>query len=91
MGLLSGKVAIVTGANSGIGRAAAKLFASEGACIVANARGSEPLARLAAEIQADGGRCTIVAGDICDEQTHDACVKAALETFGALDIGFNNA
>jgi NAD(P)-dependent dehydrogenase (short-subunit alcohol dehydrogenase family) len=91
VGLLSGKVAIVTGASSGIGRATAKIFSSEGACVVANARRIEPLAEFAAEMRAGGGQIAIVSGDVTVEQTHIECVKAALENFGSLDIGFNNA
>ncbi|MEN3792721.1 SDR family oxidoreductase [Fulvimarina sp. MAC3] len=91
MHLLENKVAIITGASSGIGRATAKLFASEGARIILNARRIELLDEVAAEIQADGGEIAVIAGDVAQEETHQACVEAAEETFGALDIAFNNA
>jgi NAD(P)-dependent dehydrogenase (short-subunit alcohol dehydrogenase family) len=91
MRLLEGKVAIITGASSGIGRAAAKLFADAGACLVVNARRAELLDRLVAEIRADGGKAIAVAGDVTDEGTHNACVAAARQEFGTLDVAFNNA
>ena len=91
MTLLSKKVAIITGASSGIGRAAAKLFASEGARLVICARRAEPLDRLAAEIRREGGEVVTVAGDVSRAQTHAECVAAANDVFGSLDIAFNNA
>ncbi len=91
MGQLEGKVAIVTGASSGIGRASARLFASEGAAVVLVARRQTELDRLAAQIHADGGKAHIISGDVRDEQTARAAVKAAQQKFGGLDIGFNNA
>ena len=91
MMLLSNKVAIITGASSGIGRAAAKLFASEGARLVICARRAEPLEQLATEIRDEGGEVLVVAGDVAQEQTHEACVIAAEGTYGSLDIAFNNA
>ena len=91
MGLLTNKVAIVTGASSGIGRAAAKLFAAEGAKLVVNARREAELASLVAEIEEAGGAAVAVPGDVADEATPRAAVAAALERFGRLDIAFNNA
>jgi NAD(P)-dependent dehydrogenase (short-subunit alcohol dehydrogenase family) len=91
MTLLSGKVAIITGASSGIGRAAAKLFASASASVVVNARRLELLDQLLTEIQAGGGNAIAVAGDVVDERTHHQCVAAARKEFGALDVAFNNA
>ena len=91
MTLLEGKVAIVTGASSGIGKAAAKLFASAGASVVVNARREELLDRLVGEIRAGGGRAVAVAGDVTNESTHQACVTAAQKEFGSLDVAFNNA
>lgn len=89
--LLSGKVAIVTGASSGIGYEAAKLFAREGAKVVLTARRQAELNALVAEIEAAGGQAVAVAGDIADEGTARAVVEVAEGRFGGLDIAFNNA
>jgi NAD(P)-dependent dehydrogenase (short-subunit alcohol dehydrogenase family) len=89
--LLEGKVAIVTGASSGIGRAAAKRFASAGAAVVVNAGRAELLDQLVTEIRAGGGRAVVVVGDVANEQTHHACVDAARKEFGSLDVALNNA
>jgi NAD(P)-dependent dehydrogenase (short-subunit alcohol dehydrogenase family) len=91
MKVLQGKVAIVTGASSGIGEASARLFAREGARIVAVARGEEGLRRLVSAIVDEGGEAVAVAGDVRDESCAQAAVQAALEHFGGLDIAFNNA
>jgi NAD(P)-dependent dehydrogenase (short-subunit alcohol dehydrogenase family) len=91
MKVLQGKVAIVTGASSGIGAATAKLFAAEGARVVLVARRREALAALADEIGVSGGKCAISAGDVRDEATADAAVALARRAFGGLDIAFNNA
>lgn len=90
MTLLSGKVAIITGASSGIGEAAAKLFAANGASLVLIARGQGPLDHLAEEIAEAGGRAVAIAGDVTEEHTHREAVTAA-RSFGGLDIAFNNA
>lgn len=91
MNLLKDKTAIVTGASSGIGRAAARLFASEGAAIVATARRRTELDALISEIESSGGRAIAVSGDVKDEAHAKAAVDAALECFGGLDVAFNNA
>ncbi|HEV8389552.1 MAG TPA: SDR family oxidoreductase [Dongiaceae bacterium] len=88
---LSGKVAIVTGASSGIGRATAKLFAQEGAKVVVGARREAELAELVREIKADGGEAIALAGDVQSETYAQDLVAAAVKTFGRLDIAFNNA
>lgn len=88
---LEGKVAIVTGASSGIGRAAAKLFAQEGARVVVTARREGELEALTDEIAEAGGEACAVAGDIADEHLADRLVETALASYGRLDIGFNNA
>jgi NAD(P)-dependent dehydrogenase (short-subunit alcohol dehydrogenase family) len=85
---LEGRVAIITGASSGIGAAAARLFASEGAKIVLNARRKGELETIAKEL---GGSAVFLAGDAGDEATAAALVALALEKFGRLDVGFNNA
>lgn len=91
MGQLDGKIAIVTGASSGIGQAAARLFAREGARLVLVSRRRDPLDALSAEIAAAGGEAIVVTGDVRDETTAAAAVTAAVERFGRLDIAFNNA
>jgi NAD(P)-dependent dehydrogenase (short-subunit alcohol dehydrogenase family) len=88
---LTDKVAIITGASSGIGRAAATLFAAEGARLVLVARRRPELEALAAEIAATGGEAVVVAGDVREEETARAAVAAAVDHFGGLDIAFNNA
>ncbi|UVM18618.1 SDR family oxidoreductase [Pseudomonas sp. B21-023] len=89
---LAGKVAIVTGASSGIGRAAAKLFARHGANLVLTARRQVELEQLAAEITAAGhGRVFTVAGDITDAALARELVDTAVSRFGGLDIALNNA
>lgn len=88
---LANKVAIITGASSGIGRATAILFARNGARLVVNARGEDSLRQLVEEIKEDGGSAVAVAGDVAAEATHADCVATAMKEFGALHIAFNNA
>lgn len=88
---LDGKVAIITGASSGIGAASANKFAAAGAAVVLGARRKDHLDNIAAEIEAAGGRAEPVAGDVLDETYSAQLVDAALSRFGKLHIGFNNA
>ena len=88
---LAGKVAIVAGASSGIGRASALLFASEGAKVVLGARRREMLEEVAAEILRTGGVAVAVAGDVGDESYARALAETAVERFGQLDVALNNA
>ncbi len=88
---LNNKVATVTGASSGIGRATAKLFAAEGAKVVVGARRQAELDSLVAEIEAAGGQAIAVAGDVREEDYHRRLVATAVERYGKLDIAFNNA
>lgn len=91
MNTLDGKVAIVTGASSGIGRATARLFAQEGARVVVAARRQAELDALVKEIEGGGGQAVAVAGDVKDEAYAKALVDATVARFGGLDIAFNNA
>ncbi|WP_339069148.1 SDR family oxidoreductase [Pseudomonas idahonensis] len=88
---LQDKVAIVTGATSGIGQAAARLFAQEGARLIVTGRRGDALDALVAQIQQAGGEALGVAGDIRSEALAERLVALALERFGGLDIAFNNA
>ncbi|MBP2566863.1 SDR family oxidoreductase [Agrobacterium tumefaciens] len=91
MKLLENKVAIITGASSGIGRATAMLFAAHGAAVVLNARGEKALQEVAADIRETGGRVHAVAGDAGLAETHSRLAEAAVSVFGGLDIAVNNA
>lgn len=88
--LLENKVAIITGASSGIGRAAALLFARQGARLLLNARDGERLRLVSDEVAAIGGEVIVVAGDVADSATH-AAIVAASACWGGPDIAFNNA
>lgn len=89
--MLKNKVAIITGASSGIGRASALLFAKHGAKLVLNARRQAGLDELLKEIKAMGGQAIAVAGDVQDDALAQQLVEAAQQQFGGLDIAFNNA
>jgi len=85
MGILNGKVAIVTGASSGIGRAAAKHMAEEGAAVVICARRKERLDALSEEIRAKGGQALPVACDLASVEDIDNVVDSAVREFGRID------
>lgn len=90
-GLLHDHVAIITGAGRGIGAAAAKLFAREGAKVVASDRDKAPLDEVVAEISASGGTATALAGDITDPAFPETLVRKAVDTYGVLNVLVNNA
>lgn len=88
---LENKSIIITGASSGIGAAAALLFAAEGANLVLGARRTAELETLAATIDRGDGRAVYLAGDVKDESYADALVDLATKEFGGLDGALNNA
>ena len=88
---LSGRVALVTGASQGIGRACALQLAEAGAAVALAARNQEKLEELARAITAKGGQATTFVMDVGDEQQIKAGCKAALDKFGKIDILVNNA
>lgn len=91
MHMLKDKVALITGASSGIGHATARLFARHGARLVITGRDAARLAALKAQIEEGGGQALALAGDVRDEGHARALVAAAVDAFGGLDIAFNNA
>ena len=91
MGRLDGKVAIITGGNSGVGAATAKLFAKEGAKVIITARREGPLEDVAKEIREAGGEVLPVATDISKKGDTDKLVAKAVEVYGKVDILVNNA
>lgn len=86
---LQGKVALITGSSSGIGRASALALAEEGANLVLTARRQERLAELEQAIQKMGGNATSVVGDSREEETAKKTVGSAIDNFGKLDILVN--
>ena len=88
---LSGRVALVTGASSGLGRRFALTLASAGAKVAATARREDRLAELAAEIEERGGTCVPIALDVTDETSITRAVAHANEALGLVDILINNA
>nr|WP_314526718.1 glucose 1-dehydrogenase [uncultured Pseudomonas sp.] len=88
---LEGKVALITGASSGIGRAAAVVLTQRGAKIVAAARRQSELDEVVAEITAQGGIASSIVVDVTREADIIAMVQFAVDTYGQLDIAFNNA
>jgi len=91
MGKLTDRVALVTGASSGIGRAVALGYAAEGAAVALAARRERLLKDVAREIEHRGGRALVVPADVADEGQVAAAVEATLKAFGRVDILLNNA
>jgi 3-oxoacyl-[acyl-carrier protein] reductase len=88
---LAGKVAIVTGASQGIGRATAELLAAEGARVAICARGQEGLDRVAASIRDAGGEVLPVVADVAKPEDINRLVGATVHAFGGVDVLVNNA
>ncbi len=90
MSTLAGRIALVTGASQGIGKAAALRLAQAGASIALAARNEEKLAEVAAEITAAGGTSHVFPLDLASEDSIKACGKAVIAHFGQIDILVNN-
>jgi short-subunit dehydrogenase len=88
---LKGKVVLITGASSGFGEAAARLFAKEGCHVVLAARRVERLQSIATEIQAAGGEAFAIPVDVNECSEIEAMVQTVLDRYGKIDILFNNA
>lgn len=88
---LQNKVVLITGASSGFGAEAARLFAKEGCIVVLAARRMDRLAALAEEIRASGGQALAVALNVTEQSQIDYAVQTVLDRFGRVDILFNNA
>jgi NAD(P)-dependent dehydrogenase (short-subunit alcohol dehydrogenase family) len=88
---LNGRVAIVTGASSGLGVHAATGMAEAGADLVLVARRAERLAQTKEQVEGLGRECVVVTGDVADPDTATRTVDAAMETFGKVDVLVNNA
>jgi 3-oxoacyl-[acyl-carrier protein] reductase len=86
MGLLDGKVAIITGAGRGIGAAAAKIFAAQGASVVVSDLDEGPAEEVVSAINKAGGKAVAVAGNVMEQATNEQLIKAALDNFKGLDI-----
>ncbi len=88
---LKDKVAIITGAGTGIGEAIAHKFAREGARLVLNGLPTDPVREVAEAIVAGGGQAVAYLGDVAEETAARACVALAIQHFGRLDVLVNNA
>ncbi|MBI4278599.1 MAG: 3-oxoacyl-ACP reductase FabG [Armatimonadetes bacterium] len=88
---LDGRVAVVTGSSSGIGRAIAEVYARYGARVVINSRSAGPAREVAGEFVASGWQAVPAAGDVGDPVQAEAIVRAAVEAWGRVDVLVNNA
>ena len=90
MEMLSGKIAIIAGASSGMGAATAQLFAAQGATVVLGARGAGALEKLEGEINAAGGKALAVPTDVTDRTAAQSLVDTAVEHYGRVDTLINS-
>jgi NAD(P)-dependent dehydrogenase (short-subunit alcohol dehydrogenase family) len=88
---MKNKVALITGASSGIGRATAEAFAAKGAHVVVAARRKEELDSLVASIEAKGGKASAIKTDVSDAKSVEQMVAHTIKVFGRLDFAINNA
>ncbi|MDB9346124.1 glucose 1-dehydrogenase [Nodularia spumigena CS-586/05] len=88
---LDNKVAIVTGAGTGIGEAIAHKFAKEGAAVIVNGLPDDPIEDVVRSIRHYGGKATVYSGDVSQETYAQGCVQTAINTYGKLNILINNA
>ena len=91
MGLLDGKVAVVTGAGAGLGRAYAQLLAQEGAAVVVNDYAQAPAEEVVTDIRAKGGKAAVSVADVGSVEGGESILEHALAAFGKVDILVNNA
>lgn len=91
MSIMKDRVALITGASSGIGRATAREFAAKGARVVVAARRQDELDSLVAEIESDGAAANAVRTDVSDSAAVERMVSHVIATFGRLDYAVNNA
>ncbi|MEM7336532.1 MAG: SDR family NAD(P)-dependent oxidoreductase [Chloroflexota bacterium] len=89
--MFQNQVAIVTGAGRGIGAAAAKLFAQNGAKVIVNDLNQEPADEVVAEVKMAGGEATAVAGDVTDPKFPEHLMQTTIDTYGKINILVNNA
>lgn len=88
---LKDKIAVITGAGGGIGRASALLFAEEGAVVIAHGRREENTRKTMEEVKAAGGKGMYILGDVQKEEDMKQLIEKAVESYGRIDILFNNA
>ena len=88
---VKGKVAIITGAGSGMGAATAKVFAEEGVKVVATDVNLESVLRISEEIKSNGGVCQAIKLDVTDKAEIENCLEETIKEFGSLDFVINNA
>jgi len=91
MGQLDGKIVIITGAGTGIGKGIARTYGREGATLILAGRTEQRLQETAAEVEAAGAQCLVLPTDVTDEQQVDALFEQTMERYGRLDILVNNA